>query len=78
MGDSFTAADAYLHALTQWGQAAWLASVYRADIHFDGLDNLRTGIDACGRVPRSARRSIPKGSSRTRHQDSGTTGGASL
>lgn len=41
MGDSFTAADAYLYALTQWGQAAWLASVYRADIHFDGLDNLR-------------------------------------
>ncbi len=41
MGDGFTAADAYLYALTQWGQAAWLASAYRADIHFDGLDNLR-------------------------------------
>jgi len=41
MGDSFTVADAYLFALTQWGQAKWLASVYRTDIHFDTLENLK-------------------------------------
>lgn len=41
MGDGFTVADAYLFALTQWGQAEWLASVYRADIHFDTLTNLK-------------------------------------
>ncbi|MBB3641612.1 MULTISPECIES: glutathione transferase GstA [Variovorax] len=40
MGDRFTVADAYLYALAGWGQAPWLASVYRADIHFDGLGNL--------------------------------------
>lgn len=27
-------------ALTGWGQAAWLTSSYRADIHFDRLHNL--------------------------------------
>jgi len=40
MGETFTVADAYLYALTGWGQASWLESVYRADIHFDGLSNL--------------------------------------
>ncbi|MGV1756223.1 glutathione transferase GstA [Rhizobium sp. A22-96] len=40
MGDRFTVADAYLFALTGWGQAAWLKSYYKADIHFDGLRNL--------------------------------------
>lgn len=40
MGDRFTVADAYLYALTQWGQAAWLAPTYKADIHYDGLDHL--------------------------------------
>lgn len=41
MGDSFTVADAYLFALTGWGQAFWLTSYYKADIHFDNLHNLR-------------------------------------
>lgn len=40
MGDTFTVADAYLYSLTGWGQAPWLKSVYKADIHFDGLGNL--------------------------------------
>ncbi|SFL22107.1 glutathione transferase GstA [Methylobacterium pseudosasicola] len=41
LGDSFTVADAYLFALTGWGQAPWLTSYYRADIHFDRLHNLQ-------------------------------------
>ncbi|WP_325341740.1 glutathione transferase GstA [Xylophilus sp.] len=40
LGNAFTVADAYLFALTGWGQASWLKSVYRAGIHFDGLDHL--------------------------------------
>jgi glutathione S-transferase len=40
-GDTFTVADAYLFALTGWGQAPWLTSYIRADIHFDHLSNLR-------------------------------------
>ena len=40
MGAQFTVADAYLFALTGWGQAAWLTSYYKAGIHFDGLSNL--------------------------------------
>ena len=40
MGDTFTVADAYLYALTGWAQASWLESVYKTDIHFDGLRNL--------------------------------------
>lgn len=40
MGETFTVADAYLFALTSWGQAPWLKSYYNADIHFDGLRNL--------------------------------------
>jgi glutathione S-transferase len=45
MGDSFTVADAYLFALTGWGQANWLTSYYKADIHFDNLHNLRAWYD---------------------------------
>lgn len=41
MGDAFSVADAYLFALTGWGQAGWLTSYYKADIHFDHLHNLR-------------------------------------
>lgn len=41
MGEAFSVADAYLFALTGWGQASWLTSYYKADIHFDQLDNLR-------------------------------------
>ena len=40
MGESFTVADAYLFALTGWGQAARLKSYYKAGIHFDELDHL--------------------------------------
>lgn len=40
-GDTFTIADAYLFALTGWGQAPWLTSYVRADIHFDHLSNLQ-------------------------------------
>lgn len=42
MGDTYTVADAYLFSLTQWGQAEWLESIYKTDIHFDSLENLRT------------------------------------
>ncbi|WP_369977247.1 glutathione transferase GstA [Xanthomonas bundabergensis] len=41
MGDGFTVADAYLYALIGWGQAPWLTSHYKADIHFDGLQHLQ-------------------------------------
>ncbi len=37
----YTVADAYLYALTQWGQADWLAPTYQANIRFDGLENLK-------------------------------------
>lgn len=40
MGDAFSVADAYLFALTGWGQASWLKSYYKAGIHFDDLHNL--------------------------------------
>nr|WP_255701984.1 glutathione binding-like protein [Bordetella sp. LUAb4] len=40
MGD-YSVADAYLYSLTQWGQAEWLAPTYKANIHFDGLENLK-------------------------------------
>jgi glutathione S-transferase len=40
-GENFTVADAYLFALTGWGQAPWLTSYYRADIHFDRMANLQ-------------------------------------
>ena len=40
MGD-YTVADAYLYALTQWGQAEWLVPTYQANIHFDGRVNLK-------------------------------------
>ena len=40
MGD-YTVADAYLYALTQWGQAEWLVPTFQANIHFDGLVNLK-------------------------------------
>ena len=42
MGDDYSVADIYLFSLSQWGQAAWLNSIYKADIHFDELDNLKS------------------------------------
>ncbi len=41
MGDTFTIADAYLFALTGWGKAAWLKSVYGAEIDLTSFDHLR-------------------------------------
>nr|WKF60324.1 Glutathione S-transferase GST-6.0 [Paraburkholderia busanensis] len=41
MGDVFTIADAYLFALTGWGKAAWMKSVYNADIDFTSLGNVQ-------------------------------------
>lgn len=40
VGEGFTVADAYLFALTGWGQAEWLKSYYSAPISFDALQNL--------------------------------------
>ena len=40
LGEQFSVADAYLYALTQWGQAPWLESVYKTSIRFDGLEHL--------------------------------------
>ena len=40
LGEQFSVADAYLFALIGWGQAQWLRSWYKADIHFDGLRHL--------------------------------------
>jgi glutathione S-transferase len=34
MGTDFTIADAYLFALTRWGTATWMKSVYNANIDF--------------------------------------------
>ncbi|MBR8332886.1 glutathione transferase GstA [Burkholderia ambifaria] len=40
-GDTFTIADAYLFAVTGWGKAAWMRSVYNADIDLSRHANLR-------------------------------------
>nr|WP_057926377.1 glutathione S-transferase C-terminal domain-containing protein [Burkholderia ambifaria] len=40
-GDTFTIADAYLFALTGWGKAEWMRSVYNADIDLSRHANLR-------------------------------------
>lgn len=41
LGDAFSVADAYLFALTGWGQAPWLRSYYKAQIQFDALVHLQ-------------------------------------
>lgn len=41
LGDTFSVADAYLFALTGWGQAPWLTSYYKAQIQFDALVHLQ-------------------------------------
>jgi glutathione S-transferase len=41
MGSAFSVADAYLFALTRWGKADWISSVYNADIDVSALENLR-------------------------------------
>ncbi|AXK61581.1 glutathione transferase GstA [Burkholderia sp. IDO3] len=40
-GETFTIADAYLFALTGWGKADWMRSVYNADIDLSRHANLR-------------------------------------
>ena len=52
MGDVFTVADAYLFALTGWGKATWLNSVYQADIDLTSLDHLRAWYDGVRSRPR--------------------------
>jgi glutathione S-transferase len=42
MGDDFTIADAYLFALTRWGKATWMTSVYNADIDFSSHRHIQT------------------------------------
>jgi glutathione S-transferase len=51
MGDTYTVADAYLFALTGWGQATWLKSFYKADIHFDDLSHLRVWYERVSARP---------------------------
>lgn len=41
LGDTFTVADAYLFAITRWGKAEWMTSVYNADIDLSALPHLR-------------------------------------
>ncbi|EDZ98157.1 Glutathione S-transferase domain [Burkholderia sp. H160] len=40
-GDSFSIADAYLFALTGWGKATWMKSVYNADIDLSSYHHLQ-------------------------------------
>jgi glutathione S-transferase len=40
MGERFSIADAYLFALTGWGKASWLKSVYHADIDLSAMTHL--------------------------------------
>lgn len=40
MGERFTVADAYLFALTGWGKAEWMKSVYNANIDLSEYRNL--------------------------------------
>ncbi|MGK8208918.1 glutathione S-transferase C-terminal domain-containing protein [Burkholderia cenocepacia] len=44
-GETFTVADAYLFALTGWGKAEWMRSVYDADIDLSRFDNVRAWYD---------------------------------
>jgi glutathione S-transferase len=41
MGDDFTIADAYLFALTGWGKATWMKSVYNANVDFSSHRHLQ-------------------------------------
>ncbi|OLL31725.1 glutathione S-transferase [Burkholderia sp. SRS-W-2-2016] len=50
MGDIFTIADAYLFALTGWGKAAWMKSVYNANIDFSSYRHLQAWYEhVCNR-----------------------------
>jgi glutathione S-transferase len=41
LGERFSIADAYLFALTGWGRAAWMTSVYNANIDFSSHRHLQ-------------------------------------
>jgi glutathione S-transferase len=41
MGKDFSVADAYLFALTRWGTATWMESVYNANIDFSSHRHLQ-------------------------------------
>jgi glutathione S-transferase len=51
MGNEFTIADAYLYALTRWGKASWLKSVYNAEIDLSELNNLKIWFERVGMRP---------------------------
>jgi len=40
MGEVFSVADAYLYALTNWGRADWIRSVYNLDVDLNGFAHL--------------------------------------
>lgn len=42
MGEDFSIADAYLFALTGWGKATWMKSVYNANIDFSSHRHLQS------------------------------------
>jgi glutathione S-transferase len=51
MGERFSVADAYLFALTGWGQAKWMKSVYNANIDFSSHCHLRGWYERVGSRP---------------------------
>jgi glutathione S-transferase len=51
LGDTFTIADAYLFALTGWGRAAWMKSVYNANIDFSSHRHLQAWYERVGDRP---------------------------
>ena len=51
MGENFTIADAYLFALTGWGKATWMTSVYNANIDFSVLSNIQAWYECVGDRP---------------------------
>jgi glutathione S-transferase len=57
LGETFSVADAYLFSLIGWGQAQWLRSYYKADIHFDGLTHLQAWYERMYERP-SVRRAL--------------------
>ena len=61
LGDTFTVADAYLFALTGWGQAGWLKSQYNAPIYFDDLTHLQTWYSRVRQRPAVQRALLAEG-----------------